>query len=53
VRQNQKNVMVPPIRNDTNWMGLVTMSGHDLKRIEVLPEVLAGRRTVVSAAGVC
>jgi hypothetical protein len=33
-------------------MGLVTMSERDLKRIEVLAEVLAGRRTVVSAAGV-
>jgi hypothetical protein len=28
------------------------MSERDLKRIEVLTEVLAGRRTVVSAAGV-
>jgi hypothetical protein len=27
------------------------MSGRDLKRIEVVTEVLAGRRTVVSAAG--
>src|SRR5713226_4357547 len=44
--------MVPPVRNDTNWMGLVTMSERDLKRIEVLTEVLAGRRTVVSAAAV-
>jgi hypothetical protein len=33
-------------------MGLLTMSERDLKRIEVLREVLAGRRTVVSAAGV-
>jgi hypothetical protein len=33
-------------------MGLLTMSERDLKRIEVLTEVLAGRRTVVSAAGV-
>ncbi len=33
-------------------MGLVTMSERDLKRIEVLTEVLAGRRTVVSAAAV-
>src|SRR5260370_22015921 len=44
--------MVPTISNDTNWMGLVTMSERDLKRIEVLTEVLAGRRTVVSAAAV-
>src|SRR5258708_33430358 len=49
---NLRNVMVPPVRNDTNWMGLVTMSERDLKRIEVLTEVLAGRRTVVSAAAV-
>jgi hypothetical protein len=39
------------------WFGrqrldLVTMSERDLKRIEVLAEVLAGGRTVVSAAGV-
>src|SRR5260370_30059465 len=47
-----RNVIVPPVRNDTNWMGLVTMSERDLKRIEVLTEVLAGRRTVVSAAAV-
>jgi LmbE family N-acetylglucosaminyl deacetylase len=33
-------------------MGLVTMSERDLKRIQVLTEVLAGRRTVVSAAAV-
>jgi hypothetical protein len=35
-----------------NWIGLVTMSERVLKRIEVLTEVLAGRCTVVSAAGV-
>ena len=28
----------------------MTMSEHDLQRIEVLTEVLAGRRTVASAA---
>src|SRR5579875_1838462 len=33
-------------------MGLVTMSAKDLQRIEVLTEVLAGRRTVGSAATV-
>ena len=33
-------------------MGLVTMSERDLKRIQVLTGVLAGRRTVVSAAAV-
>jgi hypothetical protein len=44
--------MVPPIRSDTNGMGLVTMSERDLKRIQVLTEVLAGRRTVVLAAAV-
>jgi hypothetical protein len=33
-------------------MGLVKMSERDLKRIQVLTEVLAGRRTVVSAAAV-
>jgi Helix-turn-helix domain len=44
--------MVPPIRNDTEWMGLVTMSERDLKRMEVLSEVLVGRRTVVAAASV-
>ena len=31
-------------------MGLVTMSERDLQRIEVLSEVLARRRTEVSAA---
>jgi hypothetical protein len=50
VRQNLRKVIVPPIRSDTNGMGLVTMSERDLKRIQVLTEVLAGRRTVVSAA---
>jgi hypothetical protein len=29
-------------------MGLVTMSARGLQRIEVLPEVVAGRRDVVS-----
>jgi hypothetical protein len=33
-------------------MGLVTMSARELQRIEVLTEVLAGRRTTESAAGV-
>lgn len=33
-------------------MGWLTMSERDLKRIEVLTEVLSGRRTVVSAAAV-
>ena len=33
-------------------MGLVSMSVKDLQRIEVLTEVLAGRRTVGSAATV-
>ena len=33
-------------------MGLVTMSAKDLQRIEVLTEVLAGRRSVASAATV-
>ena len=33
-------------------MGLVTMSAKDLQRIEVLTEVLAGRRSVSSAATV-
>ena len=33
-------------------MGWLTMSERDLKRIEVLTEVMSGRRTVVSAAAV-
>ncbi len=33
-------------------VGLVMMSERDLQRIEVLTEVLAGRRTVASAATV-
>jgi hypothetical protein len=33
-------------------MGWVTMSERDLQRIEVLTEVLAGRRTVAAAAAV-
>ena len=33
-------------------MGWVTMSERDLQRIEVLAEVIAGRRTVVAAAAV-
>jgi len=45
-------LIVPPIRNDTNWMGLVRMSERDLKRIQVLMEVLAGRRTAIIAAAV-
>ncbi len=31
-------------------MGWISMSERDLKRIEVLTEVLSGRRTVASAA---
>jgi hypothetical protein len=31
-------------------MGWVTMSERDLQRIEVLTDVLAGRRTVAAAA---
>jgi len=31
-------------------MGWIRMSGRDMKRIEVLSEVLAGRRTVATAA---
>jgi hypothetical protein len=38
--------MVPPVRSDTNGMGLVTMSERDLKRIEVLSDVRTRRRTV-------
>jgi hypothetical protein len=33
-------------------MGWISMSERDLKRIQVLTEVLARRRTVVSAAAV-
>jgi len=33
-------------------LGWVQMSRQDLQRVEVLTEVLAGRRTTVSAAGV-
>ena len=33
-------------------MGWVQMSKKDLQRIEILSEVLAGRRTTESAAGV-
>jgi hypothetical protein len=33
-------------------MGWIRMSARDLKRIEVLSEVLIGRRTVVNAASV-
>jgi transposase len=33
-------------------MGWISMSERDLKRIEVLSEVLAGRRTVAAAAAV-
>jgi hypothetical protein len=33
-------------------MGWVTMSERDLQRIEVLTDVLAGRRTVAAAATV-
>jgi hypothetical protein len=36
--------MVPPIRNDTNGMGLISMSERDVKRIQVLAEVRAGKR---------
>jgi hypothetical protein len=44
--------MVPPIRNDTNGMGLISMSERDVKRIQVLAEVRASKRTVVSAAAI-
>jgi hypothetical protein len=37
---------------ETDNYGLGLMSEWDLKRIQVLTEVLAGRRTVVSAAAV-
>lgn len=30
-------------------MGFLTMSGNELQRIEVLAEILSGRRTEVSA----
>jgi hypothetical protein len=33
-------------------MGWISMSERDLKRVEVLSEVLAGRRTVAAAAAV-
>ncbi|SCX35250.1 hypothetical protein DSM25559_4873 [Agrobacterium rosae] len=33
-------------------MGLITMSERDLRRIEVLSKVIAGRMTLVSAAHV-
>ena len=44
--------MVLPIRNDTNGMGLISMSGRELRRIEVLSEVLAKRRPEISAAAI-
>ena len=44
--------MVLPVRNDTNRMGLISMSERDVKRIQVLAEVRSGQRTVVSAAAV-
>ncbi|MBB5331731.1 hypothetical protein HDF14_005380 [Edaphobacter lichenicola] len=44
--------MVPPIRNDTNGMGLISMSERDVKRLQMLAEVRAGKRTAVSAASV-
>jgi hypothetical protein len=44
--------MVSPVRNDTNGMGLISMSERDVKRLQVLAEVRAGKRTVVSAAAV-
>ncbi|MCU1250307.1 MAG: Integrase catalytic region, partial [Edaphobacter sp.] len=50
VRKSLRNVMVPPIRNDTNGMGLISMGERDVKRIQVLAEVRAGKRSVVSAA---
>jgi len=43
-------VLVPGIGGDR--LGWVQMSRRDLKRIEVLTEVLAGRRTTESAAAV-
>jgi hypothetical protein len=33
-------------------LGFLTMSGNELQRIEVLAEVLSGRRTEVSAAAI-
>jgi hypothetical protein len=33
-------------------MGWISMSEQDLKRVEVLSEVLSGRRTVTAAASV-
>ena len=42
----------PEIRVGGDRLGLVQMSRQDLQRVEVLTEVLAGRRTTVSAAGV-
>jgi hypothetical protein len=42
----------PEIRVGGDRLGWVQMSRQDLQRIEVLTEVLAGRRTTVSAAGV-
>jgi hypothetical protein len=44
--------MVPPIRSDTNGMGLVKMSGRELQRIDVLSEVLARQRSEISAAAI-
>jgi hypothetical protein len=42
----------PEIRVGGDRLGWVQMSRQDLQRVEVLTEVLAGRRTTVSAAGV-
>ena len=40
----------PEIRVGGDRLGWVQMSRQDLQRVEVLTEVLAGRRTVASAA---
>lgn len=41
-----RNAGEPPIRNDTNGMGLISTSERDVKRLHVLAEVRAGKRTV-------
>ena len=61
VRQNHSNVVAPQsqkvaallrTRCGGDRLGWVQMSKRDLQRIGVLTEVLAGRRTTESAAGV-
>ena len=39
-------------RGFVGWLGWLTMSEWDLRRIDVLAEVSAGRRTIVVAAAV-